>query len=55
MGSTPYHICYKVNDMDDTVEELQEMGFILLEREKSSIPLVEMYVSYILQKSGCWS
>ena len=29
-GTTPYHTCYEVNDINATIEELEEMNFRLL-------------------------
>ncbi len=39
MGSTPYHLCYNVENMEKTVEELLEMGFTMLEVPAPSVPL----------------
>ncbi len=39
MGSTPYHLCYKVDDMEMSVARLQETGFTLLCEPALSVPL----------------
>ena len=39
VGSTPYHICYVVSDMNNTIEELKEIGFTQIGYPSPSIPL----------------
>lgn len=39
VGSTPYHICYRVKNMDLAVSELQNRGFTLMGYPAPSIPL----------------
>lgn len=39
IGSTPYHICYKSDDISTSVKELQENGFTLIGAVAPSIPL----------------
>ena len=39
IGSTPYHICYEVDDMERCVQELQDIGFTLIGRPDVSLPL----------------
>lgn len=39
IGSTPYHICYEVDDMERCVQELQDIGFTLVSRPDVSLPL----------------
>ncbi len=39
VGSTPYHICYEVNDIQDAITELQNIGFTMLGNPTESIPL----------------
>ncbi len=39
IGSTPYHICYQVNDMDRTIGKLLELGFTQMGYPASSMPL----------------
>lgn len=39
LGSTPYHICYQVDDIDVSVEKLQNIGFTLLGFTAPSVPL----------------
>lgn len=39
VGSTPYHICYRVKNMDVAISELQNRGFTLMGYPAPSIPL----------------
>ncbi len=39
VGNTPYHICYRVQDMKIGIEQLQEHGFTLISYPSESIPL----------------
>ncbi|MBR1635124.1 MAG: VOC family protein [Lachnospiraceae bacterium] len=39
IGSTPYHICYEVSDIDKAISELQEIGFTVLGSPAESVPL----------------
>lgn len=39
IGNTPYHICYRADDIWQGIEKLQSMGFTLLENPAESIPL----------------
>ena len=38
-GPTPYHICYEVPDMDNAVQELKEMGWMVI-KEKEKAPAI---------------
>ena len=38
-GSTPYHICYKTTDINDSVKKLQENGYTLIGSVAPSVPL----------------
>ena len=39
LGSTPYHICYEVCEIDGAVSELQDKGFTILGVPAYSVPL----------------
>ena len=39
IGSTPYHICYRVTDMAESITRLKEAGFTLLGEPLPSVPL----------------
>ena len=39
IGSTPYHICYRVDNMDTAIEELRYQGFTLMGYPDCSVPL----------------
>lgn len=39
IGSTPYHICYKTENIEETINELQNEGFTLLGKPAPSVPL----------------
>ena len=39
IGSTPYHICYETDDMNDSINELTKIGFTLLSKPDISVPL----------------
>ena len=39
IGNTPYHICYRVDNIWQGIEELQSKGFTLLGNPAESIPL----------------
>lgn len=39
LGSTPYHICYKVSDINKSIFEFQKLGFTLLSYPAQSVPL----------------
>lgn len=39
IGSTPYHICYEVECMEESIIALQQMGFTLIGSPAPSLPL----------------
>ena len=39
MGSTPYHICYQVKDMDSALEKMQSVGYTMMGYPAPSEPL----------------
>lgn len=39
IGNTPYHICYKVSDINKSVASLQDKGFTLISIPAPSEPL----------------
>ena len=39
VGAVPYHICYKVSDMDDALKNLRDIGFTQISLTAYSIPL----------------
>lgn len=39
MGSTPYHICYKVKSMESVLEKMQNIGYTLMGYPAPSKPL----------------
>ena len=39
VGSTPYHICYRVSNMETAIASMQDAGFTQLGIPTSSIPL----------------
>ncbi len=39
VGSTPYHICYSVNDIDESISKLCSQGFTQLGKPDLSVPL----------------
>lgn len=46
-GSIPYHICYSVKDIDNTIQKLMEKGFKLIEKAKPAIAFQEKKVSFL--------
>ena len=38
-GSTPYHVCYRVTDIDRAVDKLRESGFLPIDVPAKSEPL----------------
>ena len=38
-GPTPYHICYKTSDIDESIAALKENGFTLMSTPAISVPL----------------
>lgn len=39
IGNTPYHICYRVDDIWSGIDEFQEKGFTLMGYPAESVPL----------------
>lgn len=40
IGTTPYHICYETNDIDASLQELQNKGYVLV-RDVESAPALD--------------
>lgn len=39
IGNTPYHICYRVDDIWIEIETLQAKGFVVIDNPAESVPL----------------
>jgi methylmalonyl-CoA/ethylmalonyl-CoA epimerase len=46
-GNTPYHICYHVQDIFETIEKLKAMNFKLIERPNAAIALKNKKVAFL--------
>ena len=62
VGSTPYHICYEVDHMEECIKKLQKSGFMLLGEPAASVPLggdvcflysVEIGLIELIDYKGC--
>ena len=49
---TPYHICYKVRDLDKTIEILKGRGFILTDPSKPAVAFEDRRVAFLLSRDS---
>ncbi len=47
MGATPYHICYECADMEKTVKECQEKGFMLVRSPSPAVAIANRRVAFL--------
>jgi methylmalonyl-CoA/ethylmalonyl-CoA epimerase len=52
IGITPYHICYEVDEIYNTVADLKKQGYILLQKPVSAIALDNMKVCFMFHKDA---
>lgn len=51
MGNTPYHICYEVKDLIESVEKLKKQGYILTQPIEPAIAFDGRRVAFLFQKA----
>jgi methylmalonyl-CoA/ethylmalonyl-CoA epimerase len=49
MGITPYHICYEVDNIEQSIVELRNQSFMIILKPVEAIAFgIERYVIYII-------
>lgn len=46
-GNTPYHICYRVDNLDETIEILRKFRFKVIEKANTSIALDNKKIAFL--------
>ena len=49
-GEGPYHICYQVKDLEDSISELKASGWMLMKRPAKAIAFDNRNVAFLFRK-----
>lgn len=49
-GPTPYHICYKCENIEEKILELKQKGWILIKKKEKAIAIENNYVAFLYHK-----
>ena len=49
-GTTPYHICYSVGDIDKTIKELKKQRFLVVSSAKPACAISNQRVAFLYNK-----
>jgi len=49
-GSTPYHICYSVDNIDEAVRRLKNEGYVLMERPSCAVAIDSGRVAFLYNR-----
>lgn len=47
VGSTPYHLCFEVVDIEKDIEPLKKKGFILIEKPRKALAIGNSLVAFM--------
>ncbi|MCR5256298.1 MAG: VOC family protein [Acetatifactor sp.] len=47
-GNSPYHICYKVTDMEEAIKDFREKGFVLFEEPHEAVAIDSNPVAFLM-------
>lgn len=50
-GVGPYHVCYEVDDLDESIRELKLQGYIMISSPKAAIALGSRRVAFLFHKA----
>lgn len=50
-GTTPYHICYRVDDLDYTIKALKRSGYLVVSKEKPACAIENLRVAFLYKPS----
>lgn len=51
-GEGPYHICYRVNDLDENIAEMKSSGWMLLKRPAKAMAFKNARVAFLFKKGA---
>ncbi len=51
-GVTPYHFCYEVNDIEDAIKRLEEIGYNTIAPPVSAVALANKKICFLHHKDG---
>ncbi len=49
-GTSPYHICYSVNDLDKTIKDLKKQCFLVVAKAKPACAIENRRVAFLYNK-----
>ncbi len=50
IGSSPYHICYEVHDIDTEIENLLKSGYVLIEKPDEAVAIANKKAAFLFNK-----
>ena len=50
LGNTPYHICYEVRDLEQTIIALKEQGYVLVQPRQKAIAFEGKSVAFLYSR-----
>ena len=51
VGNSPYHICYRVTDIDYTLREFREKKYVIIKQPQAAIAFIGKKVAFIYHKN----
>lgn len=51
MQNGPYHICYKVDNIDESIKQLVEEGYMIVKEKSSAIAFDNKNVCFLYKRS----
>lgn len=51
MGQTPYHVCYRVDNLEETVEELRAKKYVIMREPEVAVALAGKRVVFMYHRS----
>lgn len=51
LGNTPYHICYEVEDIEESIESLKRQKYMLLQKPQEAVAIDGKKVAFLYEKN----